>query len=139
MCLAPGLCPLLLAGLEAHSAVTFPEALTPFCSVYAEIKASFAWAHSKDVCYVPKEDVFKPIMKKNTQIRKQRCRDSTRSGKHPARCSQTRTTISQTGTAIFRGIPCAIKRVLRDFPASTAVKTPFSQCRGPGFDPWSGS
>ena len=27
----------------------------------------------------------------------------------------------------------------RDFPAGTVVKTPCSQCRGPGFDPWSGN
>ena len=26
----------------------------------------------------------------------------------------------------------------RDFPGGPVVKTPCSQCRGPGFDPWSG-
>ena len=26
-----------------------------------------------------------------------------------------------------------------DFPGDPAVKTPSSQCRGPGFDPWSGN
>ena len=27
----------------------------------------------------------------------------------------------------------------RDFPGGAVVKTPCSQCRGPGFDPWSGN
>ena len=27
----------------------------------------------------------------------------------------------------------------RDFPGGPAVKTPHSQCMGPGFDPWSGN
>ena len=27
----------------------------------------------------------------------------------------------------------------RDFPGGPVVKTPHSQCRGPGFDPWSGN
>ena len=27
----------------------------------------------------------------------------------------------------------------RDFPGGPAVKTLHSQCRGPGFDPWSGN
>ena len=27
----------------------------------------------------------------------------------------------------------------RDFPADSVAKTPCSQCRGPGFDPWSGN
>ena len=27
----------------------------------------------------------------------------------------------------------------RDFPGGAVVKTPGSQCRGHGFDPWSGS
>ena len=26
-----------------------------------------------------------------------------------------------------------------DFPGGPVVKTPHSQCRGPGFDPWSGN
>jgi len=29
--------------------------------------------------------------------------------------------------------------VRRDFPGGPVVKTPHSQCRGHGFDPWSGS
>ena len=28
---------------------------------------------------------------------------------------------------------------LKDFPGGPVVKTPCSQCRGPGFDPWSGN
>ena len=31
-----------------------------------------------------------------------------------------------------------IKKIL-DFPGGPAAKTPHSQCRGPGFDPWSGN
>ena len=27
----------------------------------------------------------------------------------------------------------------RDLPGGAVVKTPHSQCRGPGFDPWSGN
>ena len=27
----------------------------------------------------------------------------------------------------------------RNFPAGPTVKTPHSQCRGPGFNPWSGN
>ena len=27
----------------------------------------------------------------------------------------------------------------RDFPGGAVVKTPCSQCRGPGFNPWSGN
>ena len=27
----------------------------------------------------------------------------------------------------------------RDFPGGSVVKTPHSQCRGPGFNPWSGN
>ena len=27
----------------------------------------------------------------------------------------------------------------RDFPGGPVAKTPRSQCRGPGFDPWSGN
>ena len=29
--------------------------------------------------------------------------------------------------------------IIRDFPGGPAVKTPCSQCRGPGFDPWPGN
>ena len=29
--------------------------------------------------------------------------------------------------------------VIRDFPGGTVVKTLYSRCRGPGFDPWLGS
>ena len=32
-----------------------------------------------------------------------------------------------------------IKMTMRDFPRGTVVKTPHSQCRGPGFDLWSGN
>ena len=28
---------------------------------------------------------------------------------------------------------------MRDFPGGPVGKTPCSQCRGPGFDPWSGN
>ena len=31
------------------------------------------------------------------------------------------------------------KKTSGDFPGGPAVKTPCSQCRGPGFDPWSGN
>ena len=31
------------------------------------------------------------------------------------------------------------KTEYRDFPGGTGVMTPRSQCRGPGFDPWSGN
>ena len=31
------------------------------------------------------------------------------------------------------------KCMLRDFPGGPVVKTPCSQCRGHGFDPWSGN
>ena len=30
-----------------------------------------------------------------------------------------------------------IKSLLWDFPGGSVAKTPFSQYRGPGFDPWS--
>ena len=30
-------------------------------------------------------------------------------------------------------------KYMRDFPSGTVDKTPCSQCRGPGFDPWSGN
>ena len=33
----------------------------------------------------------------------------------------------------------AIKEGERDFPGGPVAKTPHSQCRGPGFDPWSGN
>ena len=32
-----------------------------------------------------------------------------------------------------------IKKEVRDFPIGTVVKSPCSQCRGPGFNPWSGN
>ena len=32
-----------------------------------------------------------------------------------------------------------IGMTLGDFPGGPVVKIPHSQCRGPGFDPWSGS
>ena len=33
-----------------------------------------------------------------------------------------------------------IKKIIPgDFPGVVVVKTPCSQCRGPGFDPWSGN
>ena len=31
------------------------------------------------------------------------------------------------------------KKTSGDFPGGTADKTPCSQCRGPGFNPWSGN
>ena len=31
------------------------------------------------------------------------------------------------------------KKHLWDFPDGAVVKTPHSQCRGPGFNPWSGN
>ena len=32
-----------------------------------------------------------------------------------------------------------IINILQDFPGCPVAKTPRSQCRGPGFDPWSGN
>ena len=32
-----------------------------------------------------------------------------------------------------------LKKESWDFPGGTVVKTPWSQCRGPGFNPWSGN
>ena len=32
-----------------------------------------------------------------------------------------------------------LKWITRDFPGGAVVKTPRSQCRGPGFNPWSGN
>ena len=32
-----------------------------------------------------------------------------------------------------------IKTYSRDFPGGPVVKTLYSQCRGPGFNPWSGN
>ena len=32
-----------------------------------------------------------------------------------------------------------LKTPVRDFPGGPVAKTPRSQCRGPGFDPWSGN
>ena len=32
-----------------------------------------------------------------------------------------------------------IKTTMRDFPGGPVAKTPHSQCRGPGFNPWSGN
>ena len=34
---------------------------------------------------------------------------------------------------------CCIEINERDFPGGTVDKTLHSQCRGPGFDPWSGN
>ena len=31
------------------------------------------------------------------------------------------------------------KTLVRDFPGGPVVKTPYSQCKGSGFDPWSGN
>ena len=38
---------------------------------------------------------------------------------------------------LFEVIDCLNKNN-RDFPGGTVVKTPHSQCRGSGFDPWPG-
>ena len=43
---------------------------------------------------------------------------------------------------LFRGtdpLKIEIKEDLSDFPGGPVVKTPHSQCKGPGFDPWSGN
>ena len=32
-----------------------------------------------------------------------------------------------------------VKLEIRDFPGGAVVRTPCSQCREPGFDPWSGN
>ena len=40
----------------------------------------------------------------------------------------------------YRGyVPQHNKGHLRDFPGGPVVKTPRSQCREPGFNPWSGN
>ena len=44
---------------------------------------------------------------------------------------------------LIRGLPylkvCWGKPLLRDFPGGPVARTLSSQCRGPRFDPWSGS
>ena len=43
---------------------------------------------------------------------------------------------------LFRGtdpLKIEVKQYLSDFPVGSVVKTPHSQCKGPGFDPWSGT
>ena len=39
----------------------------------------------------------------------------------------------------MHGGKITIKIVIADFPGGPVVKTPHSQLRGPGFDPWSGN
>ena len=44
--------------------------------------------------------------------------------------------------ALKRGMSCAglcFKRITRDFPGGPMADTPHSQCRRPGFHPWSGN
>ena len=43
------------------------------------------------------------------------------------------------GTGSTDGEDMKVKSVCRDFPGGPAVKTPCFQCRGYGFDPWSGN
>ena len=45
---------------------------------------------------------------------------------------------SGTGTSIPLQIQPEHNKV-RDFPGGPVAKTPYSQCRGPEFDPWSGN
>ena len=43
---------------------------------------------------------------------------------------------------LFRGtdpLKIEVKQYLSDFPGGSVVKTPHSQCKGPGFDPCSGT
>ena len=37
----------------------------------------------------------------------------------------------------YNVILCSHEEWIRDFPAVPVAKTPYSQCRGPGFNPWS--
>ena len=39
----------------------------------------------------------------------------------------------------YNGYKSALKRMNRDFPGGPVVKTPLFQCRGRGFNPWSGN
>ena len=43
------------------------------------------------------------------------------------------------GTGSTDGEDMKVKSVCRDFPGGPAVKTLCFQCRGYGFDPWSGN
>ena len=38
-----------------------------------------------------------------------------------------------------QGVSTVEIKMARDFPGGAVGKTPCSQCRGPGFDPWSGN
>jgi len=38
-----------------------------------------------------------------------------------------------------KGYQCYKKGSSRDFPGGSVAKTPHSQYRGPGFNPWSGN
>ena len=38
-----------------------------------------------------------------------------------------------------RALRCRQKSKLGDFPGGPVAKTPSSQCKGPGFYPWSGN
>ena len=49
-------------------------------------------------------------------------------------CSQQLTHMDSTAPVHLK-----TKFVTGDFPGGPVGKTPCSQCRGPGFDPWSGN
>ena len=45
-----------------------------------------------------------------------------------------------SGYVIYHPIVCGLKEhTFRDFPGGPVAKTLHSQCRGPGFNPWSGN
>ena len=46
--------------------------------------------------------------------------------------------VAETNTILLSNYP-PIKNKYRDFPGGPVAKTLSSQCRGPRFDPWSGS
>ena len=60
-------------------------------------------------------------------------------------CEVLRCYLNKSRPLIIPGTPPLIIFLLYknsctwDFPGGPVVKTPYSQCRGPGFDPWSGN
>ena len=55
----------------------------------------------------------------------------------PARVAEGGHHLSKT--ACLEISKALLKGQTRDFPGGSAAKAPRSQCRGPGFDPWSGN